>query len=257
MDLGLKGRVALVCASTAGLGLAGAQALAEEGAAVAVTGRRAERAAEIAGAMERGVGIGVDLTAPGAADTLVDTATDALGPVDILVLNGPGPAPITAAELDPEGIVRAVTQLAAFHVALVRRVLPGMRERGWGRIVAIGSSGVVAPLPHLASSNAGRAALAAYLKTLAGEVAADGVTVNMVLPGRIATDRLAFLDRQQAERVGRTAEEVQAASRQAIPARRYGRPDEFGTVVAFLSSARASYITGTTVRCDGGLVGVL
>jgi 3-oxoacyl-[acyl-carrier protein] reductase len=254
VDLGLKGRVALVCASTGGLGLAAARALAEEGAAVAVTGRRAGLAGEIAGGMERGVGIGVDLTAPGAADTLVSATTDALGPVDVLVLNGPGPAPIAAADLAPDGVEQAVAQLVGCHVALVRRVLPGMRERGWGRIVAIGSSGVAAPLPGLASSNAGRAALAAYLKTLAAEVAADGVTVNMVLPGRIATDRVAFLDRQHAERTGRTVEEIQAGSRATIPARRYGRPDEFGTLVAFLSGTRASYITGSTVRCDGGLI---
>ncbi|WNI16469.1 SDR family oxidoreductase [Actinacidiphila sp. ITFR-21] len=254
MDLGLKGRVALVCASTGGLGLASAQALAEEGAAVAVTGRRAERAAGIAAGLGHAVGIGVDLTAPDAADTLVDTVTAALGPVDVLVLNGPGPAPGTAADLEPEDMVRAVTRLAAGHVALVRRVLPGMRERGWGRIVAIGSSGVAAPIPGLVSSNAGRAALAGYLKTLAGEVAADGVTVNLALPGRIATDRVAFLDREQAERTGRGADEVRAAAETAIPAGRYGRPDEFGTLVAFLSSTRASYITGSAVRCDGGLI---
>jgi 3-oxoacyl-[acyl-carrier protein] reductase len=150
-----------------------------------------------------------------------------------------------------------VERLVAPHVALVRRVLPGMRERGFGRIVAIGSSGVVEPIPHLVASNTGRAALAGYLKTLAREVAAEGVTVNMALPGRIATDRVASLDRQAAERTGRSLAEVRAAGEAALPAGRYGTPEEFGTLVAFLSSTRASYITGTAVRCDGGLAGGL
>jgi 3-oxoacyl-[acyl-carrier protein] reductase len=254
MDLQLQGRVALVCASTGGLGLASATALAAEGASVVVTGRRAELAARIAGEMDSAVGVGVDLGDARAADVLVEAATSNFGPVDVLVLNGPGPAPSTAADLDQAGLDRAVSLLVAGHLELIRRVLPGMRERGWGRIVAIGSSGVTAPLPNLASSNLGRAALAAYLKTLAAEVASDGVTVNMVLPGRIATERVAALDEAAATRTGRTVDQVQAASRASIPARRYGRPEEFGAAVAFLSSSRASYITGSTVRCDGGLI---
>jgi 3-oxoacyl-[acyl-carrier protein] reductase len=129
-----------------------------------------------------------------------------------------------------------------------------MRERGWGRILAIGSSGVAAPLAGLALSNMGRAALAGYLKTLAGEVAADGVTVNMLLPGRIATDRVAALDQAVATRQGRTVEEVATAAQAAIPVGRYGTPAEFGAAAAFLCGASASYITGTAVRCDGGLV---
>ena len=129
-----------------------------------------------------------------------------------------------------------------------------MRERRWGRILAVGSSGVVSPLPNLAMSNLGRSALAAYLKTLANEVAADGVTVNMLLPGRIATDRVAQLDAAAADRQGRTQVEVSAESRATIPARRYGDPTEFGSVAAFLCSSLASYVTGTAVRCDGGLV---
>ncbi|WP_037907175.1 SDR family oxidoreductase [Actinacidiphila yeochonensis] len=256
MDLGLGGRVALVCASTGGLGQAAAEALGAEGAAVAVTGRRRERAEEIAARITAGggraVGLGVDLTAPGAPDALVDETVGALGPIDVLVLNGPGPTPGTAADLTPEGVAAAVDLLVAPHVALVRRVLPGMRERGWGRIVAIGSGGVVAPIPGLVSSNAGRAALAGYLKTLATEVAADGVTVNLALPGRIATDRLVRLDQHAAERTGRPEREIRAAAEAAIPAGRYGGADEFGALVAFLGSERASYITGTAVRCDGG-----
>lgn len=257
MDLGLTGRVALVCASTGGLGLAAARALAGEGAAVAITGRRADLAAELAAGLDGAIGLGTDLTAPGAVDALVDEVTGRLGPIDVLVLNGPGPAPGSAADLDAEGALRAVELLLAPQVGLVRRVLPGMRERGWGRIVAVGSSGVAAPLAGLVSSNAGRAALAGYLKTLAGEVAADGVTVNMALPGRIATDRVAQLDRLRAERTGLSQAEVRTEAERAIPAARYGTPEEFGTLVAFLSGTPASYITGTALRCDGGLVGTL
>jgi 3-oxoacyl-[acyl-carrier protein] reductase len=254
MDLDLDGRVALVCASTAGLGLASARALAAEGAHVVISGRRGDVAKAIAAQLPKASWVEIDLTEGGAADHLVAEATAQAGPIDILVLNGPGPAPGTAADLDPATAGGALEQLLLGHVRLVSKVLPGMRERGWGRIVAIGSSGVVAPLPNLAASNTGRAALAAYLKTLAAEVAADGVTVNMVVPGRIATARVAELDRRTAERTDRTTEEVRVASETSIPIRRYGRPEEFGATVAFLAGRPASYLTGIVVRCDGGLV---
>jgi 3-oxoacyl-[acyl-carrier protein] reductase len=133
-------------------------------------------------------------------------------------------------------------------------VLPAMRERGWGRILAIGSSGVQQPIPNLVRSNVARAGLAAYLKTLAGEVARDGVTVNMILPGRIDTDRVAGLDANQAERRGIDIESVRKQSEGSIPAGRYGKPVEFADVAAFLCSERASYVTGSQVRVDGGLI---
>ena len=199
----------------------------------------------------------VDLTAADGPDTLVEAATAAFGPVDVLVLNGPGPRPGTAAGLTVPDLEAALDPLLRAQLRLVSLALPGMRERGWGRVLAIGSSGVVVPLPGLAASNVGRAALAAHLKTLAAEVAADGVTVNLLLPGRVATDRVAQLDQAAADRTGRTLEEVQAESRGRIPAGRYGEPAEFGAVGAFLCSAAASYVTGVAVRCDGGLVGVL
>ena len=170
------------------------------------------------------------------------------------MLNGPGPKPGAAATLSADDIAAAFEQLVKPHHALVSQVLPGMRERRWGRILAVGSSGVVAPLPNLAVSNTGRAALAGYLKTLAAEVALDAVTVNMLLPGRIATDRVAELDHAAAKRRGTTAEEIQLESRKTIPARRYGEPEEFGAAAAFLCSAPASYITGVALRCDGGLI---
>ncbi|MER7072096.1 SDR family oxidoreductase [Terrabacter sp. NPDC000476] len=254
MDLGLTGRVALVLASTGGLGAAIATALAEEGAHVVVCGRDRGRAEALAATLPSATGVEVDVTAPDAAAGLLAATRDAYGDPDVLVLNGPGPAPSRAADLDADGARAATDTLLVPHVDLVRQALPAMRSRGWGRVLAVGSSGVEAPLPNLTASNVGRAALAAYLKTLAAEVAADGVTVNMLLPGRIATDRVAALDEAAAARQGRSLDDVQAASRAAIPVGRYGEPAEFGAVGAFLCSARASYVTGGLVRCDGGLL---
>ncbi|MGY1703617.1 SDR family oxidoreductase [Geodermatophilus sp. SYSU D00697] len=257
MDLGLTGRCAVVCASTGGLGEAVARALAAEGASVVVSGRRGDRAKEIAASLPSAVGVEVDLTAPDGPAALVAAAREAFGEVDALVLNGPGPKPGPAAGVTDEGLDAAVDTLLRPHLRLLSLVLPGMRERGWGRVLAVGSSGVAAPLPDLALSNLGRAALAGHLKTLAAEVAADGVTVNLLLPGRIATDRVASLDSAAAARRGVAVADVQAASRASIPAGRYGDPAEFGAAAAFLCSAPASYVTGTALRVDGGLVRTL
>jgi 3-oxoacyl-[acyl-carrier protein] reductase len=254
MDLGLTGRTALVLASTGGLGAAIATALGEEGANVVVTGRTRDRAEALAASLPSATAVVADLTAPDAADVVVEATRSAFGEPDIVVLNGPGPAPGRAEDLDEAGVRAATETLLASHVATVRRTLPAMRARGWGRILAVGSSGVESPLANLASSNVGRSALAAYLKTLASEVAADGVTVNMLVPGRIATDRVAALDEAAATREGRPVEEVRAASRARIPAGRYGDPAEFGALGAFLCSDLASYTTGSLVRCDGGLL---
>ncbi len=254
MELGLQGRTAVVAASTGGLGEAVARALAAEGASVVVSGRRGERATAIAAELPRAVGVEVDLGDEDGPARLVAAAEQAFGPVDVAVLNGPGPKPGTAAALSADDLDTALSSLLRTQHRLVSLVLPGMRERGWGRVLAIGSSGVVSPLPNLAASNTGRAALAGYLKTLSAEVAADGVTVNLLLPGRVATDRLGALDAAAAERTGRTVEQVQAESRSRIPAARYGRPEEFGAVGAFLCSELAGYVTGVALRVDGGLV---
>ncbi|KIC66642.1 SDR family oxidoreductase [Pseudarthrobacter phenanthrenivorans] len=263
MDLDISGRTALVAASTGGLGLAVARALAAEGAKVAIVGRRRDRAQEIVAELEAAYGglpgfgataVEADLTAPGGVEEAVAKTESGLGPIDILVLNGPGPKPGAAATLGSGDISAAFDTLVRPHQAIVSHTLPGMRERRWGRILAIGSSGVAAPLPNLAISNTGRAALAAYLKTLAAEVALDGVTVNLLLPGRIATDRVTELDQAAAKRRGTTLEEIRLESRKTIPARRYGEPAEFGAAAAFLCSAPASYITGVALRCDGGLI---
>lgn len=272
MDLGIAGKTALVAASTGGLGLAVARALAAEGVRVAVVGRRRDRAKEIVAELQAAYGSGTlgigslgtsgfdavaieaDLGTPEGIESAVDQTVANLGPIDILVLNGPGPKPGAAATLTSEDMAAAFDLLVKPHHALVSKVLPGMRERRWGRILAIGSSGVTAPLPNLAVSNTGRAALAGYLKTLAAEVALDEVTVNLLLPGRIATDRVTQLDQAAAKRRGTTLEDIQLESRKTIPARRYGEPAEFGAAAAFLCSAPASYITGVALRCDGGLI---
>lgn len=258
MDLGISGKTAFVAASTGGLGLAVARGLAAEGVRVAITGRRGELAEKIAAELQAdghsAVAVEADLSTLDGVTAAVERAVELLGPIDILVLNGPGPKPGAAASLGSDDIAAAFELLVKPHHALVSHILPEMRERRWGRILAIGSSGVVAPLPNLAVSNTGRAALAGYLKTLAAEVALDAVTVNMLLPGRIATERVAELDRAAAKRRGTTPEEIQLESRKTIPARRYGEPEEFGAAGAFLCSAPASYITGVALRCDGGLI---
>lgn len=257
MDLGLRGRSAVVCASTSGLGEGVARALAAEGARVAVCGRRGGRAKAIAAELPGAIGVQVDLQVPEGPGTLVSAAEEAFGPVDILVLNGPGPRPGRALDLGDDDIVAATELLVRPQQRLVSLLLPAMRERGWGRILAIGSSGVVAPIAGLALSNTARAALGGYLKTLAAEVAADGVTVNLLLPGRIETARTTQVDAFNAKRDGVTAAEAAASSRAAIPMGRYGQPGEFGAVAAFLCGQPASYITGTALRCDGGLVPTL
>ncbi|MDI3406412.1 SDR family oxidoreductase [Streptomyces cavernicola] len=254
MDLGLAGKVAVVPGATSGLGAAVVRALSAEGASVAFGGRRAEVAQKQAAELPSAVGIGVDITAPDGPRALVEAATGNLGPVDVLVLNGGGPAPSSAADMSAEDALQAVQLLVTAHIQLVEAVLPGMRERGWGRIVAIGSSGVQEPIAGLAASNVGRGALAGYLKTLAAEVAGDGVTVNMVLPGRIETDRMKQVYGAVSEHRGVPEEEVRAAARAEVPVGRFGTPDEFAAAVTFLASAQASYITGEQLRCDGGLV---
>ncbi|WP_437583253.1 SDR family oxidoreductase [Paramicrobacterium sp. CJ85] len=257
MDLQLRGKTAFVAASTGGLGRAIAEALAAEGANVVITGRRAELAEQIAAGLPSAMGIELDVTDADSRVSAIEQAAASFGPIDILVINGPGPRPGTASEASADDVADAFTRLVAPGHDLVSRVLPGMRERGWGRIVAVGSSGIQSPIPNLAGSNTGRAALAGYLKTLAAEVAADGVTVNLVLPGRIATDRVAQLDAAQAERRGIDAAEAKRRSEQTIPAGRYGDPAEFGAVAAFLCGAQAAYITGVALRVDGGLVRTL
>jgi len=176
------------------------------------------------------------------------------GPVDILVNNTGGPPPSLATGVATETWLSQFNAMVASVIGLTDRVLPAMRQRRWGRIVTSASSGVVSPIPNLAVSNALRLSLVGWSKTLAREIAADNVTANIILPGRIATRRIGFLDEQKAKREGRPLEDVVAESTASIPMGRYGRPEEYGDAVAFLASDRAGYITGSIVRVDGGYI---
>jgi 3-oxoacyl-[acyl-carrier protein] reductase len=257
MDLGLSGKRALVLSSSRGLGLGVAESLAREGAHVLMTARSADRlqaAAQrinAAGPGRASTFVG-DLT--GNADAIHDAATEALGGIDILVANTGGPPARTALTVRHEEWLPQFEAIVLPVFKIASLVLPGMRERRWGRIVTIASSGVVQPIPNLVISNALRSSLVGWSKTLASEVAKDGITVNLVLPGRINTDRLGELDAANAKAQGKSVEEVAETARAAIPAGRYGSVEEFADVVCFLASARASYITGSMTRVDGGTI---
>ncbi|MBA4170536.1 MAG: SDR family oxidoreductase, partial [Chloroflexi bacterium] len=203
-------------------------------------------------------GVTVDHIAADAADpeaaAIIAEAAMGFAPIDIVVLNAGGPPTVDPTGTDAEGWNWSLQLLAATPIALATRLLPGMRERGWGRVVAILSSGVRQPINDLVYSNAGRSALAAWLKTTARAIAAEGVTLNGVMPGRIATPRIHELDAGRAEREGISEDAIRAAHIGSIPSGRYGRPEELGTLVAFLASERGSYITGQLIAVDGGLI---
>ncbi|AXE90464.1 SDR family oxidoreductase [Streptomyces sp. Go-475] len=261
MDLGISGKTALVLGGGGGLGGAIAQALATEGAGVAVADispQAAERTVEaVAGMGGKAVSLEWDLGDLGAIDRHITTVEGVLGPVDILVNNTGGPPPSPVGGQDPEIWLQHFRSMVMSVIAITDRVAPVMRSRGWGRIITSASSGVIAPIPNLGLSNALRGSLLGWSKTLAREVAADGVTCNVVVPGRIGTQRTKFLDQAKAEREGRSVEETSAESVASIPVGRYGEPREYAAAVAFLASSRASYITGSVIRVDGGLIASL
>ncbi|MCW2783084.1 MAG: 3-oxoacyl-ACP reductase [Marmoricola sp.] len=257
MDMRLDGRSCLVLGSTSGLGLAIAKGLSAEGANVVVTGRRESSVTDAVAAVPRSVGLVADLSDPAACQRLGREAQRAFGQIDVLVLNSGGPPPGTAADLTPHDMDASLRSMLLPQIALATLLLPQMRTHGWGRVLAIGSSGVQQPIANLARSNAARAALAAYLKTLANEVSGQGVTVNMLLPGRIDTRRVADLDEARARRDEIEIEAVRRASAATIPIGRYGRTDEFADVAVFLCSDRASYVTGAQIRVDGGAISAL
>ena len=258
MDMQLNGKTALVFGAGGGLGGAIARSLAAEGVRVAVAdideAAAAKTAEGIVSAGGQALAIGWDIADLSVIETRLASIAGTVGPVDILVNNTGGPPPTPASGQAAETWSKYFDMMVRSVIAVTDAVLPGMKARGWGRIVTSTSSGVVAPIPNLGISNSLRLALVGWSKTLAREVGRDGITANIVLPGRIATGRITFLDEQKAKRENRPVEEVTAESTASIPVGRYGRPEEYGDAVAFLASPRASYITGSVIRIDGGLI---
>lgn len=259
MDLGLTDKRALVLASSSGLGLGIAGKLCAEGANVLLCGRSQDKLENAADALSN-LGPGsahymvADLADEQSASALFSAAGETLGGVDILVNNTGGPPP---GGVEGQGAEVWRSQFDTMVLRLIEMTnlcLPGMRDRGWGRVLTVASSGVIQPIPNLSISNTIRSALVGWSKSLSNEVAADGITVNILAPGRIHTERTDQLDAAAAKRTGKTIEDVRKASEASIPARRYGDVEEFAAVAAFLLSAPASYVTGSVIRCDGGSI---
>lgn len=258
MDLGIADKTALVLGGGGGLGSAIARMLAAEGAKVAVASRTAENISEVADSIRaaggRAIPRVIDLGETGGFAGHLEAVRRELGEIEILVNMTGGPPPTTAAGVEPELWSEQFRLMVLSVIHLTDLVLPGMRAAGFGRIITSTSSGTIAPIPNLGISNALRSALVGWSKTLSREVAGDGVTVNLVVPGRIATRRIQQLDQARAEREGTDVATVRAQSTSSIPVGRYGDPDEYAAAVAFLASRQAAYITGTTLRVDGGLI---
>jgi 3-oxoacyl-[acyl-carrier protein] reductase len=247
MNLGLDNRVALVMGASRGIGRAIAAALAREGATVAIVSRSLEKLEEARAEVgEPATPFAADASDLDRLSALLPEVESALGPVEILVTNAGGPPFGGALDHEREDWEVAYRSLVLAPRVLTGAVVPGMRERGWGRIVNVGSSSTREPIPGLNLSNSHRMAAVGFLKTLSREVAADGITVNTVATGRFATERLAD--------AGGSLDAAEEAARAEVPAARLGRPEEYGDLVAFLCSERAAYITGTVIPIDGGLL---
>ena len=257
MDLGLKGKAALVCGSSQGLGRAIAGALAAEGADVAINSRSPDKLAaareEIASTTgAKVVAVPADLTDPDAIDGVVSAARRAFGKIDILVTNTGGPPSGPFESHDAEAWRQAIAQNLESVVNLVRTVLPEMKERGWGRIVNVTSISVKQPVAGLILSNSIRAAVTGFARTIANEAAPFGVTVNNVLPGFTRTERLVDLAQATSGRTGNTVESVYEGWQKEVPMARLGEPEELAALTAFLCSEKAAYITGQSIAVDGG-----
>jgi len=256
MDLELTGKVALVAAATRGLGRAAAEALAREGASVYLCGRT-PRAMEVAEEIARSTGSEVDgcvadVSTPMGRDILFRKASDRFGKIDILVTNAGGPPAGVFEDFDDSFWYEAFDLNFMSVVGLVRWVIPGMKERGWGRIVTITSIAVKQPIEGLILSNAVRTGVVGLVKSLSKELAPYGITVNNVCPGYTATERLVELAKSISEKEGIPESEVEDRWCQQIPLGRLGRPEELAALIAFLASERGSYITGASIPVDGG-----
>ncbi len=258
MNFGIEGKVALITGAGGGLGGAIALSLAREGARVVVADVHQPSAQRTVQAIQETGGqampLDLDLDKLDELEAHVEAIQSRLGPVEILVNNSGGPPPSAASGVPSEAWEKHFRSMVLSLMRLTDLVLPGMRAQGWGRIITSTSSGVVTPIPNLGVSNALRLALVGWSKTLAKEVARDGITANIVLPGRIATARIRQLDEARAEREKKSLEQVIQESTNTIPVGRYGRVQEYGDVVAFLASTQASYLTGSVIRIDGGLI---
>ena len=259
MDLGLKDKVALVAAASRGLGRAVAEELAAEGASLILCARDQATLAETTAAIADSTGAHVlavpaDVTQVDQVTRLVDSGAARFGRVDILVTNAGGPPTGRFDQLTHEQWEEALRLTLFSAIELTRQVLPGMRQRRWGRILNITSIAVKQPIPNLMLSNSLRAGLTGFARTLANEVAAEGVTVNNIMPGYTATERVEDLAQELAAKQGISAAEFRTQWEQEIPMRRLGEPREFAALATFLVSERASYITGTSMQIDGGWI---
>jgi 3-oxoacyl-[acyl-carrier protein] reductase len=261
MDLGIEGRVAWVLGGSSGLGRASAVSLAREGVRVAIAARNTEGIEKACKEIDEiggdNIGVACDVSNPSDIDRAHKTIVEQLGPVDILLANSGGPPAGDFADHDEEALRAAYELLVASAWRLTKAVLPSMIERHRGVLLYVTSSSTFEPIPGLLLSNMMRPAVVAMAKSLSRELGPHGIRALCVTPGRIATPRVASLDQGRADASGKSIEEARAASEATIPIRRYGEPPEFGDVVAFLASERASYMTGTSVVVDGGLIGNL
>ncbi len=253
MDLKLDGKLALVCGASQGLGLAIGEALAAEGCTVGLLARNSSKLKanvdSFAGRGLKAVALTADM---GDWDSVAKALTLLPSPPQILVNNTGGPPLTEVTTVDPDLWRRQFEAMVLNQMRLTEALLPHMRATKFGRVLSIASTSVVEPFSGLAISNALRAALANWMKTLASEVAGDGVTVNTLLPGSFVTERTRRINQAEAEQRGITIEDVMKQSSAEIPIRRYGEPREFAAVAAFLASPRASYLTGQMIRIDGG-----
>jgi len=262
MDLGIKGKVALVTAASRGLGRGCAENLAAEQCRVAICARNAQAVEQAAREISRQTGAEVkgfktDLSRKAEIDALLDEVRETLGPPQILVTNAGGPPPGTYASTPLEAYDKALELTLMSAVQLIRGVTREMQAQGWGRIIAITSISVKQPIGNLLLSNMARAGLTGFLKTAATELAPDGITVNALLPGTHKTSRITQLAEDRAQRSGKSVAEVYREMENSIPCRMIGEPAEFGTAAAFLASVQARYITGQSLLVDGGQYGGL